>query len=62
MLGNMNRKRLSIITLIFAIAFAVFFMAPPLLNKQFVAYPMMKVGDVFDIFTQLPGSSYSTLS
>ena len=46
-------KRLSIITLIFAIAFAVFFMAPPFLTKQFGVYPLMKVGDVFDIFTPL---------
>jgi len=49
----MNMKCLSIITLIFAIAFAVFFMAPPFLTKQFGFYPLMKVGDVFDIFTSL---------
>ena len=49
----MNMKRLSVIILIFAIAFTVFFMAPPYLTKQFGVYPLMKVGDVFDIFTPL---------
>ena len=46
-------KRLSIIALIFSIAFLLFFMAPPLLNKQLVFYPLMKVGDLFDILTPL---------
>jgi hypothetical protein len=46
-------KRLSVMTLVFAIAFTVFFMAPPLLSKQFGFYPLVKVGDVVDIFTPL---------
>ena len=46
-------KRLSLFSLIFSIAFAVFFISPPLLSKQFGAYPLMKIGDVFDIFTPL---------
>lgn len=46
-------KRLSIVALIFSVAFLLFFMAPPFLNKQFGIYPMMKVGDVLDIFTPL---------
>lgn len=46
-------KRLSLYVLVFSIAFIMFFMAPPLLNKQFGLYPVMKVGDVFDLFTPL---------
>lgn len=46
-------KRLSLIILIFSIAFVVFFFGPPLLSKQFGVYPLIKVGDVFDIFTPL---------
>ena len=49
----MNMKRLSIIVLTFSVAFLLFFMAPAFLNKQFGIYPLMKVGDVFDIFTPL---------
>lgn len=46
-------KRLSIISLIFSVAFLLFLIAPPLLNQQFGIYPLMKVADVFDIFTPL---------
>jgi hypothetical protein len=46
-------KRLSVIILIFAVAFTIFFMAPPFLTKQLSFYPLMKVGDVFDMFTPL---------
>lgn len=46
-------KRLSLFILIFSIAFALFFFGPPLLSKQFGVYPLMKVGDFFDIFTPL---------
>jgi len=46
-------KRLSVLTLVFSIAFLVFFIGPPLLSKQFGPYPLMKVGDVFDLFTPL---------
>jgi hypothetical protein len=46
-------KRLSAIILVFAIAFLVFFFGPPLLGKPFGPYPLMKIADVFDIFTPL---------
>lgn len=46
-------KRLSIVALIFSVAFLLFFTAPPFLNKQFGIYPLMEVGDVLDIFTPL---------
>jgi hypothetical protein len=51
--SEVQMKRLSVMTLVFAVAFTVFFMAPPLLNKQFGFYPLVKVGDVVDIFTPL---------
>jgi hypothetical protein len=46
-------KRLSLLTLLFSIAFFVFFMLPPFLNQKFGPYPLMKVADVFDLFTPL---------
>jgi len=46
-------KRLSFLVLAFAILFAVFFIAPPLLSQQFRPYPLMKMGDIFDILTPL---------
>lgn len=46
-------KRLSSLALVFSIAFLVFFFMPAFLNKQFSAYPLMKTGDVFDLFTPL---------
>ena len=46
-------KRLSFLVLAFAILFAVFFIVPPLLSQQFRPYPLMKMGDVFDILTPL---------
>ena len=46
-------KRLSFLILAFAILFAVFFIGPPLLSRQFSPYPLMKVGDVFDVLTPL---------
>lgn len=46
-------KRLSLLTLLFSIAFLVFFMLPPFLNQEFGPYPLMKVADVFDLFTPL---------
>jgi hypothetical protein len=39
--------------LLFAILFAVFVLGPPLLNKPFGAYPLMKTADVLDLFTPL---------
>ena len=46
-------KRLSVYALIFSIAFAVFFIGPPLLSMQFRHYPLVKFGDTFDILTPL---------
>ena len=46
-------KRLPLLTLTFSIAFAVFFIAPAFLSKQFGPYPLIKIGDLFDIFTPL---------
>jgi len=46
-------KRLSLFILIFSIAFAMFFIGPALLSRQVGAYPLMEIGDVFDIFTPL---------
>ena len=46
-------RRLSFLILVFAILFAVFFIGPPLLSQWFRPYPLMKIGDVFDILTPL---------
>ena len=46
-------ERLSKLILIFSILFLVFFMGPPFLSMQFSPYPLMKVGDVLDLFTPL---------
>ena len=46
-------KRLSVIILIFSIAFTVFFMAPPLLGYRFGPYPLMHIADILDLFTPL---------
>lgn len=46
-------RRYPWLILAFAIAFAIFFIAPPLLGNQFSLYRLMKIGDVFDIFTPL---------
>ena len=39
--------------IIFSIAFAVFFVAPPLLSGQFGPYPLMKMGAALDVLTPL---------
>jgi hypothetical protein len=39
--------------LVFSVAFAVFFMGPPVLSTQFGLYPLMKLADVFDLLTPL---------
>lgn len=44
-------ERLSRLTLVFAVAYAVFIVAPAFLAAQFGPYPLIKVGDVFDLFT-----------
>jgi hypothetical protein len=46
-------SRLNRLILVFSVAFAVFFMVPPFLSSQFGPYPLMKVADVFDLFTPL---------
>lgn len=46
-------QRLVRYTLIFTIVFAAFTISPAFLNKQFVAYPLMKNGDWIDLFTPL---------
>ena len=46
-------KKLSIIVLVFSIAFAIFIMGPPLLGIEFGPYPLMQIADVLDLFTPL---------
>lgn len=46
-------KRLSLLILVFSVAFIVFFVGPPLLSRQFGLYPLMKAGDILDLFTPL---------
>lgn len=40
-------------TLIFSLAFAIFFITPAFLSFPFLPYPLMKTGDAFDILTPL---------
>jgi len=44
-------NRLSRHILVFSVAFAVCFVAPSLLSKQFGPYPLIRTGDVVDILT-----------
>jgi hypothetical protein len=46
-------KWLSTYILAFAIAFLVFVLGPPFLGFNFGPYPLMKVADIFDLFTPL---------
>ena len=46
-------KKLSIIILVFSLAFLIFFIGPAFLGAQFPLYPLMKVSDVFDLFTPI---------
>ena len=46
-------NRLSRLVLIFSICFAVLFISPAIFRKQFGPYPLLKTGDVIDIFTPL---------
>ena len=47
-------KRLSILIPVFAVAFTILLVGPPLLSKYtFAPYPLMEVADVFDILTPL---------
>ncbi len=45
--------RLSHLIFLFGLASAVLFIGPALLSEQFPLFPLMKIGDVFDIFTPL---------
>jgi hypothetical protein len=38
---------------LFSLAFAFLFISPALFNQQFSLYPLMKVGDVIDLFTPI---------
>ena len=46
-------KRLSLLILVFTLAFAFFFLAPAFLNQPFSPNPYLKVADVLDLFTPL---------
>jgi len=46
-------KRLSKLTLAFAILFAVFIVLPGLISNQFAPYELLKNGDILDLFTPL---------
>ena len=46
-------KRLSVLTLVFAFAFAFFILAPAFLNQPFAPNPYLKIADVLDLFTPL---------
>jgi hypothetical protein len=46
-------RRIPILTLAFSIAFAIFVLGPPFLKQPFGPYPLVKVADIFDIFTPL---------
>jgi hypothetical protein len=48
-----HAQRLARLTLVFAVLFAVFIIAPAFLNRQFAPYPLLKVGDILDLFTPL---------
>lgn len=45
--------RVARLTLVFSILFAAFIVSPALLGGPFGPYPLMKVGDVVDLFTPL---------
>jgi hypothetical protein len=46
-------KRLSRLTLVFAITFAILLISPALLSESFGPFPLMKTGDVTDLLTPL---------
>ncbi len=46
-------KRTAVLVLIFALAFAIFFIGPAFLDQQFAFYSLMKNGDVLDLLTPL---------
>ena len=46
-------SRLTRMILVFSLAFAVLFVGPSMLSSQFGPYPLIKIGDVLDLFTPL---------
>jgi hypothetical protein len=46
-------KRLSFLIFTFALVFTIFFLTPVILGQPFLPYPLMKISDVFDLFTPL---------
>lgn len=46
-------NRLSRLTLVFAVVFAVLILTPAFLSSQFGPFPLMKVGDVTDLLTPI---------
>jgi hypothetical protein len=46
-------KRLSVLTLVFAVALAFFILVPAFLNQPFPPNPFLKIADVLDLFTPL---------
>jgi hypothetical protein len=44
-------KQFSRLILLFSLVFAVFFVGPPLLNKPFGFFPLMRTGEVLDLLT-----------
>lgn len=46
-------KRLSQLTLVFALVFAVFIVGPAFLSDQFAPYELLKNGDILDLLTPL---------
>src|SRR5689334_17708125 len=46
-------NRLSRLTLIFAVVFAILILTPAFLSSQFGPYPLLKIGDVTDVLTPI---------
>src|SRR5438094_10251358 len=44
-------KQFSRLILLFSLVFAVFFVGPPLLHKDFAFFPLMSTGEVLDLLT-----------
>ena len=46
-------KRLFLLVVFFAIAFAIFVLGPPFLKQSFGPYPLIRIADVFDLLTPI---------
>jgi hypothetical protein len=44
-------KQFSRLILLFSLVFAVFFVGPPLLHKDFAFFPLISTGEVLDLLT-----------